>query len=84
MVAAQSKGNFAIFVKHCDMTADRRIVARCVFAERQIAIIGEGNVDADFGTEFAREIAAIAPKGGPDGTRSTGRTALETAVDVGR
>ena len=83
MIAAEGKRNFSVFTNDRDVAADRGVVLRGTFGERQIAIVGQCDVGADFGAELARHIAAVAPQRGADRGRPGGSSALETAVDVG-
>ncbi len=83
MVAAERERHFAVFLQHRHMAPDRRVVAHAIFAERKVAIVGEGDIDADFGTELAGEITAVAVQRGTDRGRTACGAAFETAVDVG-
>src|SRR3546814_6877384 len=87
MIAAEGERNVSILAHIGDVPADHRVVLRRVFGQRQVAVVGESDVAAnlwaDFGTEFARHIAAVAPQRLANRGGTGGGAAFEAAVDVG-
>ena len=83
MIAAEGERNFSIFTHIGDVTADHRVVLQGVFGEREVAVVGEGDVGAKFRAELARKIAAVTPQLCADCRGSRRGAALEAAVDVG-
>src|SRR3546814_17912706 len=84
MVAAEGERNVPILAHIGDMTADRRVVLRRVFGERQVAVVGEADVAAnrwaDFAAALARHIASDAPQRRANRGGAGGSAAFESAV----
>src|SRR3546814_17737860 len=87
MIAAEGERNVSILAHIGDVPADHRVVLRRVFGQRQVAVVGESDVAAnlwaDFGTEFARHIAAVAPQRLANRGGTGCGAAFEAAVAVG-
>ncbi len=83
MIAAERERHLAILIQHRDMAPNRGIVLRSIFGERQVAIVGESDVDTYLRPKLARHIAALAPQHRTNCGGTFRGAALEAAVDVG-
>ena len=65
-----------------DRRKDQPVVARALFSERQITLIDQGDVLANFHAVLASEIAAVTPQRRTDSRRAASSATFKGAVDV--